>query len=366
MNVIGFLLVLVAAICTLLYIPISATIRPLSGPDAMELAGLVFLSLARFLCLAAALTIAAARGGFPWIHSSHGVQWIAVFLLLAASAGMELWSLVAATSGWYGEGARPWVAVFAVVVPLILGLFAVAALSQGRLIPLGAMTLRAGAGAILLLMLTGVVVIGIRYRAGVQERREHVAALEQERARARNEKLAAFGALALASPLIDWLAYTSDSDDEIRDAAVRSIRERPRLHDELAQILRGDDPLPALRWLWLWTPSPSSALAQPVYDAAAGLPEWARGLYDDEDASNDSDVATACEALVVIADSFERPAIDFRGPFEKMRAFLDSRALPEEQMGSDKTYQARSMLQYWFDRHGTNAGGTPGREEVAP
>jgi len=35
---------------------------------------------------------------------------------------------------------------------------------------------------------------------------------------------------------------------------------------------------------------------------------------------------------VVVADEIKGSGLDFRKPFEEMRAFLDSRALPEEQM----------------------------------
>lgn len=351
MTTIGYLLLTAALLCSLLYIPISATIRPLSGPDAMEFAGLIFLSLARWIVLLGAVTIAAARGGFPWIHPSRGVQWLAALLFLGASGGLEFWSLDAATSGWYGREARPWVGAFAVVVPLIILLLTAAALSNGPRFSFRPSTLRMFAVGTILLMTLGVVVIGAKSHAGARERRAWAAEAEQERARARDEKLAAFRALGPASPLREWLPWTSESDDEIRDAAVVSIRARPRLIDEVAEILHSDDPLPGLRWLWLWTPDPPESLAGPVCDAAKALPDLARRRYDDEDPSNDSGVATACEALVVIADEFPGKEPEFRRSFEAIRAFLQSRALPEEQMSYDPTYRARAMLQYWFDRH---------------
>jgi len=62
-------------------------------------------------------------------------------------------------------------------------------------------------------------------------------------------------------------------------------------------------------------------------------------------------VGTACEALVVVVDAFPDSEVDFRQPLEEMRSFLDSRALPEERMGEDRTYAARSMLNYWFGKH---------------
>ncbi len=354
MTILGYTLLAIALLCTVLYVPIATTIRPVSGPDGMGLIALFILTLGRWILLAVAVTIAATRGGFSWIHPGHGVQWIAVMFLLTASGGMELWSLDAATSGWYGREARPWVGAFAVVVPLVIVLLAAAALSRGPTALAGPSALRVAAGGAVLFMVLGAVVLGVRKNAAANERRAYLAEREKEEVRAQNEKLAAFRALGPASSLRDWLPWTSDSEDEIRTAAVDSIRARPRLFEEVAEILRSDDPLPALRWLWLWTPHPPASYARPVYDAAVALPNWARRLYDDEDKTNDSDVSTACEALVVIADAFRETDLDFRRPFEAMRAFLQSRALPEEQMSYDHTYQARAMLQYWFDRHPTD------------
>lgn len=364
MTILGYVFLALALLCTVLYVPIAATIRPVSGPDGMGLIVLLILSLARWILLAAAVTIAATRGRFSWVHPSHGVQWFSLMFLLTASGGMELWSLDAATSGWFGREARPWVGAFAVAVPLVIVLLAASALSREPTALAGPSAHRVAAAGAVLLMVVGAVVLGVKNNAGAKERRAYLAERQSEEERARNEKLAAFRALGATSPLRDWLSYTSESDDEIRNEAVESIRARPRLLEEVSEILQSDDPLPALRWLWLWTPRPPASYARPVYDAAVTLPDWARRIYDDEDKTNDSDVSTACEALVVIAGAFQETDLDFRRPFEAIRAFLQSRALPEEQMSYDHTYQARAMLQYWFDRHPTGTGSSNAAEET--
>jgi hypothetical protein len=267
---------------------------------------------------------------------------------------MELWSLSAAAS-WYGRAARPWVAAFAVVAPLLLVLLAGTALDHGRRIAVSTSTLRGIAAFWVLLLAAGALVLGLKNRVVSLERRAYVSAREAEEQQAYQEKLSAFQALRIESPLRSWLAYTEDPADEIRSAAVDSIRGRPGLHQELAEILRSDEPLPALRWLWLWSPDRPEALARALHDAASGLPEWARRRFDDVDTANDADVGTACEARVVLVDGFRDSGLDFRPPIEALSAFLNSRALPEEQMSYDRTYQARSMLQYWFNAHVADA-----------
>lgn len=354
MTIVSYVMLAFALLATILFVPISATIRPLSGPDAMELAGLFFLSMARALALALALSVAAVHGGFAWIHPNRGVQWLAVMAALIAVAGMELWSVTAATS-WYGTAARPSVAAFAVVAPLLLLLLALSALDRGRSVPVSAASLRWAAGALVLLLMAGGLDLGFKNRAVTLERRVYAAAQAAEERRVHEEKLSAVRALGPASPLRSWLPYTADSDDEIREAVLDSIRARPKLNQELAEILRSEDPLPALRWLWLWSQDRPEALAHALHDAAAGLPAWAGRRLDDENSMNDPEVGTACEALVVLVDEFEGFGLDFRKPLEALAAFLDSRALPEEQMSYDRTYQARSMLRYWFDAHASDA-----------
>lgn len=347
-----------ALLMTLLFIPVALEIRPVSGPDSMGLASVFFLSWARILCLTFVLVVVSARGGSAWLHPSRAVQAILLLLAAGAVAAMEVWSLDAAT-GWYGRAARPWVVSFSVIAPSIMIFLAAAALDSGGKLGLSVAVLR-GAGVVLVvLLLAGSVDLARKSRSVASERRERAAVMEAEARALQTAKLAAFQALDGESRLEAWLAYTNDSDEGIRTAAVDSIRVRPRLREELAAILRGPDPLPALRWLWLWSQDRPVELAHALHAAAAGLPGWARARLDDDDAANDGDVGTACEALVVLAEAFEVHGVDYRQPIEALAAFLRSRALPEERLGEDRTYQARSMLQYWFDRH-------PGPEPRGP
>jgi len=354
MTFAGIALLLLALGMTFLYIPVATTIRPVSGPDAMGLIGPIFLSGARALCLAAAIAIAASRGGFAWVHASRGAQWLALTALLAGSVALELWALAAAT-GSYGVPARAWVTAFAVVSPLAILLLTAAGLDRSGRWDIGTLTIRGAVAALVLLMLIGSAALGWKDREAARHRRAHVAVLEAEAQQVREAKLSAFRALGPGTPLREWLPFTAEPEDELRDAAVAAIRSRPSLDADLAEILRSDEPLPALRWLWLWSHDASATLARPMHDAALGLPEWAKRRYDDADPANDGDVSTACEALVVVVDRFAGLGVDFRPPIEALAAFLASRALPEEQMSYDPTYRARAMLQYWFDRHPPDA-----------
>lgn len=350
MTIICAVALALAFAMTLLYIPVAADIRPMSGPDTMGLISVLFLSIARALCLFLVLVVISTRGGFAWLHPSKAVQAIAFLLVLGALVAMEIWSLDAAT-GWGGRAARKWVVSFSVIAPMILALLAAAALDRGRHLSVGATTFRAAGAVVVLMLLVGCLDLGRKGRIVDAARRAHAAVAEAEASRIHSDKLAALHALDRNSPLEAWIDYTDDSDDEVREAAVDSIRARPHLTDELAAILRSPDPLPALRWLWLWSHDRPATLAHALHDAAVGLPEWARLRFDDGEPMNDGDVSTACEALVVLAEEFEGHGVDFRAPIEALAAFLNSRALPEDQLGNDRTYQARSMLQYWFDRH---------------
>jgi hypothetical protein len=351
MTIVCGLLLALAMLMTLLFIPVAADVRPVSGADAMGLVTVLFLSAGRALCLLVVLLILSTRGGFAWLHPSKALQATLLLVVLGAGLAMEIWSLDAAT-GWYGRAAKPWVFTFSILLPMVLILFAAAALDRGRHFTAGAPLFRGAGILMVLLLVAGFADLSRRSRVVARERAAHAAELEAEAARAHSDKLAALRALNETSPLEAWIDFTNDSDDEVRESAVASIKARPTLHEDLAAILRSPEPLPAMRWLWLWSHDRPAELAHALHDAAVGLPEWARRRYDDGDPVNDGDVSTACEALVVLADEFQGHGVDFRAPIEALSAFLNSRALPEDQLGSDPTYQARSMLQYWFDKHG--------------
>ena len=350
MTIVCGLLLALALLMTLLFIPVAADVRPVSGADAMGLVTVLFLSIGRALCLLVVLLILSTRGGFAWLHPSKALQATLLLVVLGAGLAMEIWSLDAAT-GWYGRAAKPWVFTFSVILPMILILFAAAALDRGRHFAAGAPIFRGAGILMVLLLVAGFADLSRRSRVVARERAAHAAEMEAEAARAHSDKLAALHALNKTGPLEAWIDFTNDSDDEVRESAVASIKARPTLREDLAAILRSPEPLPAIRWLWLWSHDRPAELAHALHDAAVGLPEWARRRYDDGDPVNDGDVSTACEALVVLADEFQGHGVDFRAPIEALSAFLNSRALPEDQLGNDPTYQARSMLQYWFDKH---------------
>ncbi|MDM7915516.1 MAG: hypothetical protein QUU85_09680, partial [Candidatus Eisenbacteria bacterium] len=186
---------------------------------------------------------------------------------------------------------------------------------------------------------------------GAREKREALAQRAAEETRVRDEGIAAFRGLDPNAPLRDWLPYTSDSIEEIREGAVAAIRSRPRLDEDLAEILRSAEPLPALRYISQWYRNPPASLAGPVSDAISSLPDWVRRRLDDSDDSNNYEIGNACDACLAIVDDFHDPRLDFRPGIERLVAYLDSRALPPERISYDSTHLARSTLHAWLDAH---------------
>jgi hypothetical protein len=168
------------------------------------------------------------------------------------------------------------------------------------------------------------------------------------------------------APLAEWLPWLDGSIEELVTPAVNAIRARPALNQELEAMLRSDDAPRALQFTWLWMPDPPAELAPAVRDAIVALPPWAlRSLdesrhagsgreagadRDDYPPRRPVDLSSACQAAIVLADKYAETGLDFRGPIEDFLRALESRALPEEQLGSDPTYQPRAYLRDWLAR----------------
>lgn len=73
------------------------------------------------------------------------------------------------------------------------------------------------------------------------------------------------------------------------------------------------------------------------------------------------DLWTMSQAAIVIADGFPSSELDFVTPIRAFAAVLDRRALPEEQLGSDPTYQPRAYLRTWLEDKAAPREGGAGR-----
>ena len=129
----------------------------------------------------------------------------------------------------------------------------------------------------------------------------------------------------------------------------------------------GEAPV-ALRFLWLWMPDPPASLADPIHEAIAGLPAWAErhitaragaapvgangetGAPDDLPRERPVELSDMAQAAIVLADKYAQSGLDFVTPIRAFDEVLTRHALPEEQLGSDITYQPRSYLETWLER----------------
>jgi hypothetical protein len=192
------------------------------------------------------------------------------------------------------------------------------------------------------------------------------AAAQAERARWMQAQRAKLQQMSPEAPLIDWLPWLDGSIEELVTPAVAAIRARPALTSELDAMLRSEDAPRALQFMWLWMPDPPVELAPAVRDAVVGLTPWAlRSLEtpantapltapgeqgDEYPPRRPVDLSSACQAAIVLADKYEATGLDFRGPVTALLRALETKALPEEQLGSDATYQPRAYLRDWLAR----------------
>ena len=349
------------ALVTLLVAQLVADAHSVAGADAMGLIVVIPVLMAQWVVLAGAMLVAAQRGALKWIHTSSLAQAVAALLWLAA-LGVTSSIAVVMAYGPRSDAMVAWAFGLAVAVPaaLIVGtaafLFgtssATSAVWPWRLAAL-VVTLSVGAGAVQMFRL--------EYATDADARAAMTSA-EREHEQFGTAQRAAFEALAPTAPLHDWLPWVQLSDD-IGKLAIAAVRARPTLEQDVAAMLRSDEAPDGLRFMWLWMPEPHSALAEPAHDAIATLPAWAEHWLsvpqpspaspmesaDSTPALRPVDLSDMAQAAIVIADTFTSSGLDFETPIAAFAHVLERRALPEERLAEDPTYQPRAYLRTWLE-----------------
>lgn len=362
MKILTVSLLIIAGLCTMLMVPVVVDLRRVSGADAMGLLTVFAVMAPRFAALAAAIAIAAARGGFPWLGTSRGVQ-AALGLGFHTLAGLASLASVAAAVGPDSEAVKAWAYVFAIGFPAAT-IVAVAMTLGREPASIPAVAWR-GAGIVLVAVLgAGGWTMWRVDQARQTDTEAQVAAMQAERDQVHARRLAALAAMSPQAPLGAWLPWIDSSDDEVRTRALDAVRARPALGAELAEMLRGPEAVRALRFIWLWMPDARPELADPVRDAFAAMPVWAEHVLDsppspgqarDEEQAPPEprviDLSSACESAVAVATYYRNSGVDFSPAFTELLTRLEARALPAEQYAEDPTRDCRDFLRVWLDTH---------------
>jgi hypothetical protein len=135
----------------------------------------------------------------------------------------------------------------------------------------------------------------MRYRVQKEPPPEKVLTREEEDAQRLASIRAEFGALAPEAPLAAWLGFTNyRNPDDVQRAAAAAIRRRPRLHEELSEVLRGPDRELARLALWSFQflPDPPASVASAVAAFGDGIIVSLRALVE----STPSDRRAAVDA----------------------------------------------------------------------
>lgn len=363
--VLGTVLVGLAGLVTALMVLAVSELRPVAGADAMGLVVFPLVLSVRWLALAGALLIAVSRGGFAWLAPGRATQALVILAFHLAAGAASLASIFGAV-GPHSAELRPWAVVLSVVVPAAVIAAAAIALNAGERTLVPPLAARVAGGVLLAVVAWGGVTLWRFDRADRGERAASLAAAEAERARWMQTQRDTLQRMSPQAPLAEWLPWLDGSIEELVTPAVNAIRARPALNRELEAMLRSDDGPRALQFMWLWVPDPPAELAPAVRDAIVALPPWALRSLDESrqagpgrDAGPDGDdypprrpvdLSSACQAAIVLADKYADTGLDFRGPIEDFLRALESKALPEEQLGSDPTYQPRAYLRDWLAR----------------
>jgi hypothetical protein len=364
-TVIGNLLLGIAGLVTALMVLSVSEFHPVSGADAMGLVVYFMILGVRWLALAGALAIALSRGAFDWLVPGRGLQGLAVGVFHMAAGAASLASVIGAF-GAHSADVRAWAIALSIVVPAVLVAVTLVGVNAGSPLPVPALGGRVVAGALFAVVASGGLTMWRLDHADRVAQDASQAQAKAERAQwlqAQRDKLQR---MSPDAPLIEWLPWLDGSVEELVTPAVRAIRARPALTRELDAMLRSEDAPRALKFMWLWMPDPPRELAPAVRDAIVALPPWAlRSLEapppapggsagDDEDEDypphRPADLWSVSQAVIVLADKYKDTGLDFRGPIADLLHALETKALPEDQLGSDPTYQPRAYLRDWLAR----------------
>jgi hypothetical protein len=341
MTLLTYLLIGVAALLTFVLPSLAGSLQALAGPDrAGSEMYYIFICAPRWLVLAVVLGVIVARGGFAWVSRHTIFQWLAVF---AVHGAVGVLSALALLSLRGGEGlVHVGYCVFSIAVPVIVMLYAVLVLaSPGVPMPSWARGLMVTVAAVTLV--GGILAVEITDRTELAARQQAEDSARPAR-EARLRRLAELEALPKDAPLVRWLAFLDEPEEDVRESAVRSIAARPTLVADLAALLQTDDRVAALRYMWLRMPEAPDELARPTRDSIAGLVEWSRGRPATQDPASRPSIDDACEAAVALADHFRDSGVDFHPAIGRLSSFLDEHP-------SDWTERGRSLLHGWLNDH---------------
>ena len=362
----GNVLVGLAGLVTALMVLAVSELRPVSGADAMGLVIFPVVLSARWLALAGALLIGVSRGGFAWLAPGRGTQTLVLLAFHLAAGAASLASILGAV-GPHSAELRPWAVVLSVVVPTVLVIVAASGINGGGRVLVPARAARVAAAVLLAVVAWGGLTMWRFDRADRASQAASQAEAQAERARWMQAQRDKLQQMSPQAPLLEWLPWLDGSIEELVTPAVAAIRARPALTRELEAMLHSEEAPRALQFMWLWMPDPPRELAPAVREAIAGLPGWAlRSLETPRAASEGSvgaddggddypprravDLSSACQAAIVLADKYKDTGLDFRGPIADLLRALETKALPDDQLGSDPTYQPRAYLRDWLAR----------------
>jgi hypothetical protein len=377
-TVVGNVLLGIAVLVTALMVLSIREFRPVSGADAMGLVIFPMILSVRWLAIAGALAIAVSRGAFAWVSPTRGVQAAALGVFHLAAGAASLASVLGAT-GAHSGALRPWAVVLSAVVPAIVIVLAVIGVNAGEHAAVPPLVGRVLAAVLLMAVAWGGFTMWRFERADRAVREASLAEAEAERARWLQTNRDKLRQMSPEAPLIEWLPWLDGSVEELVTPALAAIRARPALTRELDAMLRSEDAPRALQFMWLWMPDPPAELAPAVRDAVVALVPWALQSLeaplraapgvdpgdegDEYPPRRPVDLSSACQAAIVLADKYESTGLDFAGPVTALLRALETKALPEEQLGSDPTYQPRAYLRDWLARKAAASRGN-GREQA--
>lgn len=345
--ILGNLLLAIAGLI-LVYPGLSIFVEPAGrGADGGgRLMAITLVTIPVWACLTAALTIAAARGGFDWVGRGRGLRFA---LVVAACLAM---ALVAWFSGALrGEpasqvpwAARPFLTWAFLVFPVVAGVYGVAAINSSGAphaavrIPMAAM------GGLALLAAAGLCVEGLVYlQQSEAGRMREIASRDSERDRHFLEEVRGM------DPEKDFgnlLTHTSEYENPaIRALALEKVRAHPNFPAELGVAIGNGWGGEVLRFLESNDVPDRRLLAGAVSEALMKEAGRVRDLMKREHTLRDDDFDAAARRALAVATKFDGAGVDMA---PGIRAFRDALEEPRQQKINPT---CRGALDQWLQRN---------------
>jgi len=251
-NIIANILVALAVLLTILLFVVKADLGRLSGPDRSGADIILYILMGgRWILMAIVLSWCVAAGRFDWIGGGPGTRWLAVIGTLAGLGFVSAISMIMSTTQVAGvrigsAGMIGWAGLPGLVMIVTL------AAIDGRVMA------REGAARWLQFGLAGLALIGwlafgtiwgvetvrsSRRRAeGEAQRAAEQARLEAEWSAKQAGEDEELERMDPALPLEQWIVQTHlQYSDKHQERAAELIAERPRLVEELSEMLGRED-----------------------------------------------------------------------------------------------------------------------------